>query len=138
MFSSAPRNLAYPHDGLSRAMATTCSNYRSDNVSGRGQNAPPSRRTWQRPLPVPAQDRFGRCERRHLGQPCASEWPAFFREKPAFSVGDSQALGPYVGLVDAILGAQVPDGLALSPTHPARHQQDQKLERSLQRHHGPR
>jgi hypothetical protein len=30
------------------------------------------------------------------------------------------------------------DGLALSPTPRARDQQDQKLERSLQRHHGPR
>jgi hypothetical protein len=89
-------------------------------------------------LPVPAQDGFGCRERRHLGQLRPSERPAFLPEKPAFGVGESQAFGPYVDLEDTILGAQILDGLASSPTHPAPDEQDQKLERSLQRHHGPR
>ncbi len=85
-------------------------------------------------LPVPTQDRFGCSERRDLGQSCAPERPAFFREKTALGVRESQTLGPDVRPENTILGAQVLDGLALSPTHPARDQQDQKLERSLQRH----
>jgi hypothetical protein len=67
--------------------------------------SPAGARTRRRPvvfgsdlLPVPTQDGFGPRERRHLDQPRASKRPAFFREKPAFGVGESQTLGPYVGL----------------------------------------
>ena len=37
-----------------------------------------------------------------------------------------------MGAQDAILGAQICDGLALSLTEPVRHEEDQELERSLE------
>ena len=83
--------------------------------------------------PVPAKNRIGRDNRRHLDQDLATETGAEDRQPPPFVVGEPHALAAELSLQDSVLFAQVLDDLGLSALEPA----DKKRDEQLHRNHAP-
>ena len=81
-------------------------------------------------LPVPAQNRVGRDDRRDLRQHPTTEPLAEASQPPPFVVGEPQALVAQLRLQDAVLFAQVLDDLVLFVLEPAEEGRDEQLHRN--------